>query len=128
MPVLNRRRFLQVASAAGLVPAMPALPAAAPATSAYTSAQLMWAKLYAQAGNAPNVQGLARALGVAPDVAKGLYATLSQTKVVATPLLGHTCKPVVHKLAAKAASFDPAKVMAIITRDIDRQYLQPVSR
>lgn len=90
MPQLNRRRFLQAASAAGLIPALPALPAGAAATapSAMTSAQMLWAKLYANAGNAPNVTGLARAMGISSDAAQGVYAKLIQKNILAAPGVG----------------------------------------
>lgn len=86
MPELNRRHFLQMASAASLVPAIPALPAsAATAPSAMTSAQMLWAKLYANAGNAPNVTGLARAMGISSEAAQGVFAKLIRTQVLAAP-------------------------------------------
>ena len=80
MPELNRRLFLQVASAAGLAPALPA--SAAPITH-HTSAQMMWANLYAQAGNARSAAGLASALNVPLDTAKSLFAGISRTSSIA---------------------------------------------
>ena len=80
MPELNRRRFLQVVGAAGLAPAIPALPVqAAAAPRAATAAQLLWASMYARAGTAQNAVGVARSLGVRSAAAQGVYANAVQS-------------------------------------------------
>lgn len=94
MPQLNRRRFLQMAGAAGLAPAIPALPAAAPRGA--TTAQMLWASLYAKAGNAQTANGLASAMGISSEAAQGVYARLVQTQVLtahSAGLLRHTARP-----------------------------------
>ena len=137
MPLFNRRRFLQLASAAGFAPALPALPAAAGRVAGATHAQAMFAKLYAHAGNVPNVQGLARALGVPNAMAKGLYRDLIRSHALSTSgisRLGHTMKPVANRIGTAGigtkppTSFDPVKIMRIITRNIDAEYRQPLGR
>lgn len=96
MPQLNRRRFLQAVSAAGLVPMIPALPvSAAAAPAGATSAQMLWASLYARAGNAQNAAGLARAMGIPMKSAQGIYAKLVQSNIVAAngaTSLGHVAR------------------------------------
>ena len=84
MPELNRRRFLQVVSAAGLAPAIPALPVhAAAAPRAATTAQMLWASMYARAGSAQNAVGIARSLGVRGAAAQGVYTQLAHSSALA---------------------------------------------
>lgn len=95
MPQLNRRRFLQMAGAASLAPAIPALPAAAP--RGVTSAQMLWASLYAKAGNAQSANGIASAMGISTEAAQGVYARLVQTQMLtahSTGILRHTARPI----------------------------------
>lgn len=95
MPQLNRRRFLQLAGAASLAPAIPALPAAAP--RGVTSAQMLWASLYAKAGNAQSANGIASAMGITAEAAQGVYARLVQTQMLtahSTGILRHTARPI----------------------------------
>lgn len=97
MPALNRRRFLQFASAAGLAPMIPTLPArAAVASGAATSSQMLWASLIARAGNAKSATDLASAMGIPQKSAQGIFAKLAEKKIVAANLsqtLGHTGRP-----------------------------------
>jgi len=83
MPTLNRRGFLQSLSAAGLVPMLPAIPAAAPAT--HTSIQYVWASYYAQMNNACSVPQIMSALNVSPDVAQSLMRRLIDMNVLTPP-------------------------------------------
>ena len=94
MPELNRRRFLQFAGAAGLAPIMPALPASAAASSGTViSSQMLWASLYAKAGNAQNAQGIASAMGISTEAAQGIYAKLVQNQLLAANTLRGTLRP-----------------------------------
>lgn len=108
MPEPNRRRFLQFAGAAGLAPIMPALPATAAASSGtVTSSQMLWASLYAKAGNAQNAQGIASAMGISTEAAQGIYAKLVQNQLLtahtANTLRG-TLRPTTTAVPAGASS------------------------
>lgn len=72
MPELNRRFFLKMAGAAGLVPVLPALPAAA--SGGATSSQMLWASLYARAGSAQGFAGVTQTMGLSGQAAQGVYA------------------------------------------------------
>ena len=105
MPELNRRRFLQFAGAAGLAPIMPALPASAAASSGtVTSSQMLWASLYAKAGNAQNAQGIASAMGISTEAAQGIYAKLVQNQL----LTAHTANTLRGTLRSVPAQAQPA--------------------
>jgi hypothetical protein len=83
MPKFNRRRFLQIASAASFAPALPPISAghiAAPAARA--PAQLLWAGMYKNAGT-PNVVGIAQTMGINISTMHSVYTKLVQTNVVA---------------------------------------------
>lgn len=106
MPDFNRRRFLQIASCAGLAPALPAFPVrAAAATRGVTSAQMLWASLYANAGNAKPAQGMASRMGISTHAAQSVYAKLVETNVMAVhgvTRLSQAARslPVAHKTVA----------------------------
>ncbi len=80
MPKLNRRRFLQVLSAAGLAPAMPAFAASATTTTAagLTTSQMLWRSLYAQAGSVQNLGGITRGMGISTTATHSVYTKLIQ--------------------------------------------------
>lgn len=83
MPTLNRRHFLQAASAAGLAPALPAFPAgAAAATKTVKTSQMLWAGLIARAGNVPNAASLTRTMGISGAAAQRVYAKLVETNMI----------------------------------------------
>jgi hypothetical protein len=84
MPQLSRRRFLQVASAAGLVPALPAFPASVTAatTRGLTASQMLWASLQARAGSAQNLGRMTQSMGISGEAAKGVYTKLIQNHAV----------------------------------------------
>jgi len=85
MPEFNRRRFLQMASAAGLAPALPALslPATAAPVGTATS-RMLWASLSARAGSAARFTGVAQTLGIPSQTAQGVYAKAIQSQVFAS--------------------------------------------
>ena len=84
MPEFNRRRFLQVASAAGLAPALPVLPAAAASVSGgATSAKMLWASLYARAGSGQGFAGVASGMGLSSQAATGVAAKILPAHVLA---------------------------------------------
>jgi hypothetical protein len=96
MPRLNRRRFMQLTSSAGLAPLLPALPlgAAVPPTSA-TSAQMLWASLYARAGNASSAAAVAKSMGVSNATAQGIFTKLAHANILTAPgvrALGHVAR------------------------------------
>ena len=128
MTEFNRRRFLQIAGAAGLAPVMPALPAraavAAPAGSG--AAQMLWASLYANAGATPNVTGLARAMGITPHAAQGVYGKLIQNHALTTQAAARLAKTT----QSRAIKVDLKKLLAddevtdedtLDTTEIDRE-------
>jgi uncharacterized protein (DUF1501 family) len=82
MPNLNRRRFLQMTGAAGLAPALPAMPAAAVASGPATHAQLLWASLHARAGSAAGFADVTRLMGLSSQAAQGVYANVARLNVV----------------------------------------------
>ena len=84
MPTLNRRGFIQSLSAAGLVPFLPALPAAA-APVGHSAIQYVWASYYAQMNNACSVPQIMSALNVPPAVAESLMQRLIDMNVLTTP-------------------------------------------
>ena len=84
MSQINRRLFLQMASATGLAPALSSLPArAAVASGAQSTSQMLWASLGARAGSASNFAGLAGSLGVPPSASYGVYSKITATRMVA---------------------------------------------
>ena len=85
MPTLNRRGFLQSLSAAGVVPLLPALPAAAAAPVGHSSIQYVWASYFAKANNACSVPQIMSALNVQPAVAESLMQRLVSANVLAPP-------------------------------------------
>ena len=85
MPKVNRRLFLQMAGAAGLAPAIPALPAGGlMANGATSTSKMLWASMGARAGNASHFAGIAGSLGVPPKAALGVYSKLGAKQVLAT--------------------------------------------
>ena len=105
MPKLNRRRFLQVFSAAGLAPAMPALAASATTTTAagLTTSQMLWGSLYAQAGSVQNMGGISRGMGISTTATHSVYTKLIQNHAltahgassltrIARPAPNHGCR------------------------------------
>jgi len=84
MPSFNRRKFLQVASAAGLAPALPAFSAGSAASAAnLTAAQKLWISLYANAEKTASLPSLSRSMGISAETAKGVYARLIRTQAIA---------------------------------------------
>ena len=83
MTQLNRRRLFQVIGAAGLAPALSAFPARAAVSGTATSAQMLWASLYAQAGSGQQFVALARNFGISPNAAQGVYAKILGSRVLA---------------------------------------------
>lgn len=81
MTQVNRRQFMQMASAAGLAPALPALNL--PTGPAPHGAQTLWTSLTTHAGATPTMTGFARAMGMPPAAAKGIYANLMRNHVIA---------------------------------------------
>ncbi len=132
MPTLNRRSFLQGLSAAGIVPMLPAMPAmAAPVAAGHSSIQYTWACYYAQMNNACSVSQISSALGVPPEVAQGLFDRLVTQNIVTAPnALGESVSRRRQLMNLKSGGkvtaktpirFDPDKLMAEVTRDIDDQ-------
>ena len=125
MPELNRRRFLQFAGAAGLAPIMPALPASAAASSGTViSSQMLWASLYAKAGNAQNAQGIASAMGISTEAAQGIYAKLVQNQLLTANTLRGTLRsapvqaqPATEALRPKSISVDIEKLLGDTAQD-----------
>jgi len=83
MPKLNRRRLLQMIGAAGLAPALPAVPVGSAVPRAVTPAQMLWAGMHARAGSGPEFIKVARSIGVAPKAARAIYAKLPAARVLA---------------------------------------------
>lgn len=91
MPKLNRRIFLQMTGAAGLMPVLPASRIAA-APKVATHAQMMWASLYARAGNVKSAADVARTMGVSGAAARGIFSKLAAANLLSAPgahMLGH---------------------------------------
>lgn len=86
MPDFNRRHIMQLASAAGLAPALAALPGratvAAPAVASH--AQLLWASLYARAGSTSGLAQVAQTMGMSAQTAAGMSAKVAGVRVLAT--------------------------------------------
>jgi len=84
MPTVNRRHFLQIAGAASLAPAMPALSAGGSTTAGgLTTSQKLWAGLYARPGSTQNIAGIAQSMGISDGAAHSVYSRLVQTRVIA---------------------------------------------
>lgn len=69
-------------SAAGMAPALPALNLST--GSATHGAQALWSSLTTHAGATPTMTGFARAMGMPPAAAKGIYTNLMRNHVIAT--------------------------------------------
>ena len=75
MPSFNRRGFLQLLSAAGAAPLMPALPAGAVSASAKTSvSKALWSGIYAKSGSATKFVSVARNMGLPSSAIQGVSA------------------------------------------------------
>jgi len=102
MSDLNRRRFLQIAGAAGLAPALPALTATtAVAAPVGTSSQMLWASLYQRSAALDGVAGVARTMGVSGTAANGVLAKLVEVNVVAAQTAANIARAVPTVSAAK---------------------------
>jgi len=128
MPTLNRRGFLQSLSAAGLVPFMPALPAAATPVG-HTSIQYVWASYFAKANNACSVPQIMSALNVPPEVAESLMQRMIKTNVLTPPSASGVARlkkrgiadqaGLTHAPDRKAArTINLDKIMQVVTRNI----------
>ncbi len=83
MPKLNRRRFLQVATAAGLSPALPAFSGGAAAgTGTASHSQMLWASLHARAGSPQAFARVTSSMGLTPRAATGVSAKIIQGRVL----------------------------------------------
>lgn len=91
MPSFNRRGFLQLASAAGIAPLLPALPApAVAATGKSAISKALWTSLYAQSGSASGFVNIAKGMGLSNSAIQGVSARSVGIKVAinaATPSL-----------------------------------------
>ena len=117
MPKLNRRRFLQVFSAAGLAPAMPALAASATTTTAagLTTSQMLWGSLYAQAGSVQNMGGISRGMGISTTATHSVYTKLFQNHA----LTAHGASSLV-RIARPAAPVSKTTAPRQINVDLNR--------
>lgn len=94
MTQLNRRRFIQSVSAAGLTHSIPALPAAAaPVAAAHTPFQLAWASYDASCNNACSVPQISSALNINPSVAQSLLTEVVRKNVLSAPDVAGICIP-----------------------------------
>ena len=82
MPSFNRRGFLQLASAAGIAPLLPALPApAVAATGKSAISKALWTSLYAQSGSASGFVNVAKGMGLSNSAIQGVSARSVGIKV-----------------------------------------------
>ena len=122
---MNRREFTASLGALSGAAAMPlsALPAAAAASPAVSSATYAWAKLIVQAQAKADPAFLARYLKLQPDVAQSLFNTLIRDGVLrATDSAGvaHAVKPlstVTQRPSTKAVRQQARKAWAQISAD-----------
>lgn len=124
MPKLNRRRFLQVLSATGLAPAMPAFAASATTTTAagLTTSQMLWGSLYAQAGSVQNMGGISRGMGISATATHSVYTKLIQNHALTahgTSSLTRIARPAPPPTMA-AAPVSKATAPRQINVDLDR--------
>ncbi len=127
MSSFNRRRFLQVAGAAGLAPMLPSLPTrAAVASSGATNAQMLWASLYGQAGSAPAFAGLTGQMGLSSTAAQGVYAKLGGTQVLAfhSAVRASPSMPAISKVAPVSTGTASASLTPTGTRDASDQLVE----
>ena len=86
MPLLKRRRLLQVMTAATLTPALPMASVAAPATSVPSGgapmAKLLWAGLHKQAGSAAGLSRLAQSFGLPAGAAHAVARKTASAHVL----------------------------------------------
>ena len=127
MPNLNRRLFLQMTSAAGLAPVLPALPAnSAVVARSASSSQMLWASLFAKAGNVKSAADVARTVGVPNAVAKNIYTKLTAANIVAIPgsqVLGQASKSAPHVSSAPTTSPAPKIAKSKATKIEMREWL-----
>ena len=124
MPKLDRRRFLQVLSAAGLAPAIPAFAASATTTTAagLTTSQMLWRRLYAQAGSVQNLGEITRGMGISTTATHNVYTKLIQNYALTAHgarRLTHIARPVPPPTMA-AAPVSKATAPRQINVDLDR--------
>ena len=82
MPSFNRRGFLQLASAAGVAPLLPALSAPAVAATAKGSiSKALWTSLYAHSGSASKFVNVAQNMGLPNAAIQGVSARSIGVKV-----------------------------------------------
>jgi len=82
MPKFNRRNFLQITSAAGLVPIMPAMLVQAATVAPVNAAQMLWAGMLSRANTGPKLAALGQTMGLTGRAAVGISAKLAAAQVI----------------------------------------------
>lgn len=101
MPRFNRRGFLQLASAAGVAPLLPALPSAVAAKAVGSShAKALWAGIHAKSGSAAKFGTVARNMGLSNAAIQGVSAKSICVRVV----IASTTNPVMPKIGVQRAA------------------------
>ena len=82
MPNLDRRGFLRLSGAAGLVPFLPSVPArAVAATTNVPTSKALWAGIYAKSGSVPRFASVAGNMGLSNAAIQGVAARSVGVKI-----------------------------------------------
>ena len=82
MPRLNRRNFLQISSAAGLVPVLPPVSMGAAVSYTPSTSQLLWTAMLKRANTAPKLAALSKTMGLSGRAAIGVSTQLAGAKLI----------------------------------------------
>ena len=134
MPTLHRRRCLQSLMAAGAAPLLPA-PVLAAAPAKATHAQILWASLFARAGNLRTPAEVARIMNVSPATAQGIFDQVSARGVAAIanpagavqtrqPGTRDLNRRAVRRTAPRPQPIDMAALMRVVTRNMAEETAQ----
>jgi len=84
MPNVNRRNFLQMTSAAGLVPMMPAMTMQAATVAPANTAKMLWAGMLLRANTTSKLVALGQTMGLSGRAAVGISAKLATAQVISS--------------------------------------------
>ena len=123
MPSFNRRGFLQLASAAGVAPLLPALPAPAVAATAKGSiSKALWASLYAHSGSASKFVNVAQNMGLPNAAIQGVSARSIGVKVAMS-----AAAPTLQRSAVASQTAPPNKQLGDVL-EAPRKLMQQVNK
>ena len=128
LPNFDRRGFMQMFGAAGLVPLMPALPATAvAATAPMPTSKALWAGIYSKAGSVPKFVDAARGMGLSNASIQGVSARTLGVRVSAAAAANQVSQVAGPRSGAVGQPAKLPKSPSEILRDIERRFTADLS-